>query len=129
MDDLLYLENIPDKIVRDDLYKYFYLFFNNKNFLIYKHIFHKIGDGNVFYPVNFSENNNEKNEINLYDGFCDNGLYYVVVYNIKNCKYIFYQEKCNEMRERKLILHTEIWEEMYNYIIEHYNKYYCYVLS
>lgn len=61
---LPFLENIPDKIVRDDIINDY----NSINYFNYTHLFYKIGHGNIFYPEYFVYPN--KDEINLYGGFC-----------------------------------------------------------
>ena len=83
-----FLENISDTIVKDDLVNYSQC--NNDDFLNYKHIFNII-EGNIFYPECYLYPNKE--EINLYGGYCKNGYYNKLTYNKKEQQYIFSREE------------------------------------
>jgi len=105
--DLLFLESIPDTMVRDDLLNYSQC----SDFLKYKHIFTTIGEGNIFYPECYLYPNKE--EINLYGGYCKNGYHNRLTYNIKEQEYIFNREYESE---KIPIFNTNLWVEMYEYI-------------
>ena len=115
---LTFLENIPDTIVRDDLLNYSQ-FLNVSDRLNYKHIFNVIGEGNIFYPECYLYTNKE--EINLYGGYCNNGYYNKLTYNIKEQKYFFSREE-NEIG--KPMFTTKLWVEMYEYIHKYFYFYY-----
>jgi hypothetical protein len=112
---LTFLENIPDTIVRDDLVNYSQCKCNKDDFLNYKHIFNIIGEGNIFYPECYLYPNKE--EINLYGGYCKNGYYNKLTYNIKEQKYFLSREE-NEIG--KPIFNTKLWTEMYEYIHKYF---------
>lgn len=114
---LIFLENIPDTIVRDDLINYSQC--SKTDLLNYKHIFNKIGEGNIFFPECFLYPNKE--EINLYGGCCKNGYYNKLTYNIKEQKYIFNRE--DNYSETKPIFNTTLWIEMYEYINIYFEEY------
>ena len=116
---LTFLENIPDTIVKDDLVNYSQCKCNKDDFLNYKHIFNIIGEGNIFYPECYLYPNKE--EINLYGGYCKNGYYNKLTYNIKEQKYFFSREE-NEIG--KPMFTTKLWVEMYEYIHKYFYFYY-----
>lgn len=112
--NLTYLENIPDKLVRDDLTNHS----NYSNYFNYNHIFYKIGEGNIFYPECFLYPNNE--EINLYGGV-DNGYHLRLKYNIEEKQYIFYREESSIFYHKEndiieILCNTVSWNEMHEYI-------------
>jgi len=111
---LTFLENIPDTIVRNDLVNYSQCKCKS-DALNYKHIFNIIGEGNIFYPECYLYPNKE--EINLYSGYCKNGYYNKVTYNIKEQKYFFSREE-NEIG--KPMFNTKLWVEMYEYIHKYF---------
>jgi hypothetical protein len=111
---LTFLENIPDTIVRNDLVNYSQCKCKS-DALNYKHIFNIIGEGNIFYPECYLYPNKE--EINLYSGYCKNGYYNKVTYNIKEQKYFFSRE---EESEKIPIFNTKLWVEMYEYIHKYF---------
>lgn len=106
---LHYLENIPDAIVKNDLTN----FLQYNKYLNYNHLFYKIGQGNIFYPECFLYQNKE--EINLYGGYCENGFYNKLKYNIKEKKYIFYKIDCDDYIVGQIFT-TFSWTEMFEYI-------------
>ena len=123
---LTFLENIPDAIVRDDLVNYSQLKCSKSDFLNYKHIFNKIGEGNIFYPECYLYPNKE--EINLYGGYCENGIYNKVKYNIEEKMYIFYCEESilhSDYSKIGPIFKTISWNEMYEFI----NLYFIYYVK
>lgn len=113
---LIFLESIPDTIVRDDLVNYSQLICSKGDFLNYKHIFTTIGEGNIFYPECYLYPNKE--EINLYGGYCKNGYYNKLTYNVKEQKYIFNREEYES--EKIPIFNTKLWVEMYEYIHKYF---------
>lgn len=112
-----YLENIPDQIVKNDLRDCYKC--SDSDFFNYKHIFYLIGEGNIFYPECYLHSNQE--EINLYGGFCVNGLYNKVKYSIPKHKYIFCVEYYYD--EEKEEFDTDSWKEMYDYICSRFTYY------
>ena len=112
-----YLENIPDQIVKNDLRDCY----NYSDFFNYRHIFFIIGEGNIFYPECYLYSNQE--EINLYGGFCVNGLYNKVKYNIPKQKYIYCVEYDYEYDEEKEEFETNSWQEMYDFICNRFTYY------
>jgi len=117
---LTFLENIPDAIVKNDLINYF----ENFDDFNYPHIFYKIGEGNIFYPECYLYTN--KDEINLYGGYCENGIYNKVKYNIEEKMYIFYCEESilhSDYSKIGPIFKTKSWNEMYDFIINYFIYY------
>ena len=110
------LENIPDKIVREDLTNYL----NSRDSLNYNHIFYKIGEGNIFYPEYYLSLDND--DINLYGGCCEDGLIHRLKYNIDKKEYIFYYEEEDDIYIKFI---TSSWNEIYQYI----NIYFEYYVS
>lgn len=110
---LSFLEKLPDINVRDDITNYY----KDIDYLNYKPIFYHILEGNIIYPECYLYPN--KDEINLYSGFCKNGYYNKVTYKIEEKKYIFYREE-NEIES---IFNTSSWNEMYSYINIFFNYY------
>jgi hypothetical protein len=120
---LIYLENIPDEIVKNDLKNYF----TYSNYFNYNHIFYKIGEGNIFYPECFLYP--DKKEINLYGGYCENGYYNKLTYKIEEKKYLFYREECDinckdcKELEIETKCNTTSWKEIYEYIHSYFSYY------
>jgi len=112
-----YLENIPDQIVKNDLRDCYKC--SDIDFFNYNHIFYLIGEGNIFYPECYLHSNQE--EINLYGGFCVNGLYNKVKYSMPKHKYIFCVEY--DYDEEKEEFDTDSWKEMYDYICSRFTYY------
>lgn len=100
-----YINNIPDKIVVEDIKNYNY----NNN---YHHLFYDILRGKAIYP-NIMKN---ENLIYLYTG----GNYIKIAYNIQEKNYILYTitGDINFSDDLVIDFKTKSWNNMYQYVID-----------
>jgi len=109
-----FLQQIPDKIVVDDIMNYL-------NNIKDKHFFSDIYDGKtIINPAPFLEYHSNSDVIYLYEGNFGQGNYIGILYSTKEEKYIYFTSfDLYDINSQNKIYENQDWNDIHKYVRNH----------